>query len=51
MAITQSQNGDHSLTQSLQKCLTRPFDEQPEFEEFALLPPSWADHLEVSCSS
>lgn len=51
MAIAQSQKGDHSLTQSLQKCLTHPYDEQPEFEEFALLPPSWADHLEVSCSS
>jgi uncharacterized protein YdiU (UPF0061 family) len=51
MAIAQSQKGDHSLTQSLQECLTHPYDEQPEFEEFAQLPPSWADHLEVSCSS
>jgi uncharacterized protein YdiU (UPF0061 family) len=50
-AITLSQSGDHSLTQSLQKCLVRPFDEQPEFEEFAKLPPDWAEHLEVSCSS
>ena len=50
-AIALSQNGDHSLTQALQRCLVRPFDEQAEFEDFAKLPPDWAEHLEVSCSS
>jgi uncharacterized protein YdiU (UPF0061 family) len=50
-AIALSQSGDHSLTQALQRCLVRPFDEQPEFEDFAKLPPDWAEHLEVSCSS
>jgi uncharacterized protein YdiU (UPF0061 family) len=50
-AIALSQNGDHSLTQALQRCLVHPFDEQPEFEDFAKLPPDWAEHLEVSCSS
>ncbi len=31
--------------------LRRPFDEQPEFEAYAGLPPDWASDLEVSCSS
>jgi uncharacterized protein YdiU (UPF0061 family) len=50
-AIAQSQTGDHSLTQVLQQCLAKPFDEQKQFEDFAQLPPDWAKHLEVSCSS
>jgi serine/tyrosine/threonine adenylyltransferase len=50
-AITLSQQGDHSMTQRLHACLTHPFDEQPECEEFAQLPPDWATHLAVSCSS
>ena len=28
-----------------------PFDEQPEHEAYAALPPDWASSLEVSCSS
>jgi uncharacterized protein YdiU (UPF0061 family) len=51
MAITAAQAGDYSMTQKLYACLSKPFDEQPEFEEFAKLPPEWANHLEVSCSS
>ena len=51
MAITQSQLGDHTMVQNLQQCLSHPFEEQPEFEEYATLPPEWANHLEVSCSS
>jgi uncharacterized protein YdiU (UPF0061 family) len=31
--------------------LRRPFDEQPEHEAYAALPPDWASSLEVSCSS
>jgi len=31
--------------------LSRPFDEQPEAEHYAALPPDWASGLEVSCSS
>ena len=30
---------------------TLPFDEQPEHEQYAALPPDWASQLEVSCSS
>jgi serine/tyrosine/threonine adenylyltransferase len=33
------------------RVLSRPFDEQPEFESYAGLPPDWASDLEVSCSS
>ena len=35
----------------LARVLRAPFDEQPEFEGYAGLPPDWASDLEVSCSS
>jgi uncharacterized protein YdiU (UPF0061 family) len=35
----------------LQRCLARPFDEQPEFEDYAALPPAWAHDICLSCSS
>ena len=50
-AIRQSREGDHSEVQRLLKVLARPFDEQPEAQAYAALPPDWAQHLEVSCSS
>jgi uncharacterized protein YdiU (UPF0061 family) len=50
-AIVEAQGGDYQMVQQLHKCLTTPFAEQPEFEEYAQLPPDWANHLEVSCSS
>jgi len=31
--------------------LRRPYDEQPGRERYAALPPDWARHIEVSCSS
>jgi len=51
IAISESQKGDHSYLNRLYQCLSNPFEEQSEFEEFAQLPPDWAEHLEVSCSS
>ena len=36
---------------NLLKVLENPFEEQPEFERYAALPPAWASQLEVSCSS
>jgi uncharacterized protein YdiU (UPF0061 family) len=42
---------DFSEIERLHKLLARPFDEQPENEAYAALPPDWASHLEVSCSS
>jgi len=50
-AIEHAQNGDFSGVHKLLAVLERPFDEQPENESYAALPPDWAAHLEVSCSS
>jgi uncharacterized protein YdiU (UPF0061 family) len=50
-AIEQAQNGDYAGVHKLLGILERPFDEQPENEAYAALPPDWAAHLEVSCSS
>jgi uncharacterized protein YdiU (UPF0061 family) len=35
----------------LRQLLARPFDEQPEMDAYAALPPDWASSLSVSCSS
>jgi uncharacterized protein YdiU (UPF0061 family) len=51
VAIEQAQNGDFSGVHKLLAVLERPFDEQPENAAYAELPPDWAAHLEVSCSS
>jgi serine/tyrosine/threonine adenylyltransferase len=42
---------DYSEVATLLKVLSRPYDEQPEFAEYAKMPPDWAQRLEVSCSS
>ena len=51
VAIEKAQNKDFSEIDKLLKVLEKPFDEQPENEQYAALPPDWASHLEVSCSS
>ncbi len=51
VAIDKAQNKDFSEVARLLAVLERPFDEQPENEAYAALPPDWASHLEVSCSS
>jgi uncharacterized protein YdiU (UPF0061 family) len=51
IAIEKAQNKDFSEIERLRKVLEQPFDEQPENEHYADLPPDWASHLEVSCSS
>jgi uncharacterized protein YdiU (UPF0061 family) len=51
VAIEKAQNGDYSEVSKLLAILERPFDEQPEHDAYAALPPDWAGHLEVSCSS
>jgi len=51
VAIEKAQNKDFSEVAKLLSVLERPFDEQPENEAYAALPPDWASHLEVSCSS
>ena len=42
---------DFSEVDILLKLLERPFDEQPEMERYAALPPEWAHKISVSCSS
>jgi uncharacterized protein YdiU (UPF0061 family) len=51
VAIEKAQKKDFTEVWRLLSVLQRPFDEQPEHEEYAALPPDWASHLEVSCSS
>ncbi|MGZ5819490.1 MAG: protein adenylyltransferase SelO [Burkholderiaceae bacterium] len=51
IAIEKAQNKDFSEIERLRKVLEKPFDEQPENEHYADLPPDWASQLEVSCSS
>jgi uncharacterized protein YdiU (UPF0061 family) len=50
-AIEKAQNKDFSEVNNLLQLLAKPFDEQPENAHYAALPPDWASHLEVSCSS
>jgi uncharacterized protein YdiU (UPF0061 family) len=51
VAIEKAQNKDFSEVAKLLSILENPFDEQPQHEAYAALPPDWASHLEVSCSS
>ena len=50
-AIRHAREKDFSEVDRLLAVLSRPFDEQPEAEAYAALPPDWAGGLEVSCSS
>ena len=50
-AIEKAHNKDFSEIDRLLRILEHPYDEQPEHEKYADLPPDWASHLEVSCSS
>jgi len=50
-AIEAAQRGDASEIENLMKFLTNPFVAQPGMEAYAALPPAWASHIEVSCSS
>jgi uncharacterized protein YdiU (UPF0061 family) len=51
VAIEKAQNGDFDEVRRLLAVLEHPFDDQPEHDSYAALPPDWASHLEVSCSS
>jgi uncharacterized protein YdiU (UPF0061 family) len=42
---------DFAEVERLLRVLSRPFDEQPEFEPYAAAPPGWAASLSLSCSS
>ena len=50
-AIQQAKQGDYSEVDKLLTILQHPYDEQPEHEIYAALPPDWATELDLSCSS
>jgi uncharacterized protein YdiU (UPF0061 family) len=50
-AIEKAQQKDFSEVKRLLQILQRPFDEQPEHDAYAALPPDWAASISVSCSS
>lgn len=54
-AIEAAQLGDLSVLETLQRVLRRPYDEQPEFADYAAKRPEWARHKAgcsaLSCSS
>ena len=50
-AIELAEKGDLAEVRMLHEALRKPYDAQPQFERFAGLPPDWARHIEVSCSS
>ena len=51
VAIEKAQKKDFSEVGKLLAILEKPYDDQPEHDHYAALPPDWASHLEVSCSS
>lgn len=51
IAIDKAKQDDFSEVETLKQILRKPFDEQPEFDRYAELPPDWAESLTVSCSS
>ena len=51
VAIEKAQRKDYSEIATLLEILAKPFDDQPEYNDYAALPPDWAGQLEVSCSS
>ncbi len=50
-AIDLASSGDFAEVRALHELLRRPYDEQPASSHYAALPPDWARHIEVSCSS
>lgn len=42
---------DYSEIETLRRLLSRPFEEQAEFDAYAALPPAWSRELVLSCSS
>lgn len=50
-AIQDAQQGIYETAHKLLDVLKRPYDEQPENERYAALPPDWGKHLQISCSS
>ncbi|MDN3610564.1 protein adenylyltransferase SelO [Vibrio ostreicida] len=51
IAIEKAQEGDFSEVHKLAMLLRHPYDAQPEYDEYANLPPEWGKKMEISCSS
>lgn len=51
LAIRRAKLKDFAEVDTLLKLLARPFDEHPDFESHAALPPDWASGIAISCSS
>ncbi|WJV52081.1 YdiU family protein [Prodigiosinella aquatilis] len=50
-AIERAQQDDVSVLARLHQALSHPYQEQPEMNDLAALPPEWGKHLAISCSS
>ncbi|NRF14828.1 protein adenylyltransferase SelO [Vibrio coralliilyticus] len=51
LAIDKAEEGDFSEVNRVAELLKYPYDEQPEMDEYAKLPPEWGKKMEISCSS
>ena len=51
LAIDKAETGDYSEVNQLLAAVQQPFEEKVEFADYQKLPPDWAAHLKVSCSS
>ena len=51
IAIQKAEQGDFSEVAHLALLLSAPFDEQPQHDSYANLPPSWGKKMAISCSS
>lgn len=51
IAIEKAEQGDFSEVHALAQLLKHPFDEQPDMDAYANLPPDWGKKMEISCSS
>jgi len=55
LAIDKAESGDYSLVRTMLQLLRKPYDEQPEYEEYAVKRPEWARNRPgcsmLSCSS
>jgi uncharacterized protein YdiU (UPF0061 family) len=49
MAIDKADDGDYSLISELHELLKKPYDDQPEFENWFAKRPEWARN-KVGCS-
>ena len=51
IAIEKAEKGDFSEIDTLLMLVQNPYDEHPNYEHYANIPPDWEQHLEISCSS